>query len=70
MSGTAKAGLLLLTGSILAIIDRASREKILFNAEWPNFFFTKNLTVFIYLASAVTGLAMVVYGLLKRRDGD
>lgn len=66
MSGTAKAGLFLFIGSILAIVDRVLREKILFNAEWPNFFYTTNLTVFIYIASAVTGLAMIVYGILRR----
>jgi Trk-type K+ transport system membrane component len=65
-----KAGLFLLFGAIFAIVDRIFREKILFNAEWPNFFFTTNLTVFIYLTSAVTGLAMVVYGLLNNKDGD
>ncbi|MBO9663900.1 hypothetical protein [Dokdonella sp.] len=69
MNATAKAGLLLLVGSILAIVDRALREKILFNAEWPNFVFTTNLAVFIYIASGVVGLAMVLYGLLgKDRD--
>lgn len=70
MNGTAKAGLFLLIGSILAIADRVLREKILFNAEWPNFFFTTDLTVFIYLAAATTGLAMFVYGLFKGKGGD